>query len=108
MHRTTCFNPLTSPTGQHSIYRVSTSETCMKTTAQKWGNSLAIRVPKSVAQQVGLKEQDDLEIEVQDGNVILKPHVRRVYRLEDLVKQITRKNVHGEIETGTSVGREIW
>ena len=80
----------------------------MKTTAQKWGNSLAIRVPKSVALQVGLKEQDDLEIEVQDGNVVLKPHVRRVYRLEDLVKQITRKNEHGEIDTGIPVGRETW
>lgn len=80
----------------------------MKTTAQKWGNSLAIRVPKSVALQVGLKEQDDLEIEVQDGNVVLKPHVRRVYCLEDLVKQITTKNMHGEIDTGTQVGSEIW
>jgi len=80
----------------------------MKTTAQKWGNSLAIRVPKSVALQVGLKEQDDLEIEVQDGNVVLKPHVRRVYLLEDLVNQITRKNVHGEIDTGIPVGRETW
>jgi antitoxin MazE len=49
-----------------------------------------------------------LEIEVQDGNVVLKPYVRRVYHLEDLVKQITPKNVHGEVETGTSVGREIW
>jgi antitoxin MazE len=80
----------------------------MKTRAQKWGNSLAIRVPKSVAQQVGLKEQDDLEIEVQDGKVVLKPQLQRVYRLEDLVKQITQKNLHGEIDTGTSVGREIW
>jgi len=80
----------------------------MKTTAQKWGNSLAIRVPKSVALQVGLKEDDDLEIEVQDGNVVLKPHVRRVYRLEDLVKQITPENVHGETDTGTPVGRETW
>ncbi len=80
----------------------------MKMTAQKWGNSLAIRVPKSVAQQVGLQEQDDLDIEVQDGNVVLKPNLRRVYRLEDLVKLITRKNVHGEVETGTSVGREVW
>ena len=79
----------------------------MKTTAQKWGNSLAIRVPKSVALQVGLKAQDDLEIEVQDGNVVLKPHLRRVYRLEDLVKQINPKNVHGEIDTGIPVGREI-
>ena len=80
----------------------------MRTTAQKWGNSLAIRVPKSVAVQVGLKAQDDLDIEVQDGNVVLKPCLRRVYRLEDLVKRITPKNVHREIETGTPVGREIW
>lgn len=80
----------------------------MKTTAQKWGNSLAIRVPKSVAVQVGLKAQDDLEIEVQDGNVVLKPHLRRVYRLDDLVKRITPKNLHSEIDTGSPIGREIW
>ena len=80
----------------------------MKTTAQKWGNSLAIRVPKSVAVQVGLKIKDDLEIEVQDGNVVLKPHVRRVYRLEDLVKRITPKNVHHEIDSGAPIGREVW
>ena len=80
----------------------------MKTTAQKWGNSLAIRVPKSVAVQVGLKAQDDLEIEVQDGNVVLKPHLRRVYRLDDLVKRITSKNLHSEIDTGSPIGREIW
>ncbi|MDR4466870.1 MAG: AbrB/MazE/SpoVT family DNA-binding domain-containing protein [Nitrospira sp.] len=70
----------------------------MKTTAQKWGNSLAIRIPKGVAVQVELKAQDDLEIEVQDGNVVLKPHPQRVYRLDDLVKRITSKNVHGEIQ----------
>ncbi len=80
----------------------------MKTTAKKWGNSLAIRVPKSVAVQVGLKAQDDVEIEVQDGNVVLKPHLRRVYRLDDLVKRITTKNLHGEINTGIPTGREIW
>lgn len=80
----------------------------MKTKAQKWGNSLAVRVPKSVATQVGLKAQDDLEIEVQDGNVVLKPHLRRVYRLDDLVKRITKKNQHGEIDTGIPVCREIW
>jgi antitoxin MazE len=80
----------------------------MKTTAQKWGNSLAIRVPKSVATQVGLKAKDDLEIEVQEGNVVLKPHIRRVYRLEDLVKRITPKNVHREVNSGVPRGREVW
>lgn len=78
----------------------------MKTTAQKWGNSLAIRVPKSVALQVGLKAHDDLEILVEEGNVVLKPHLRRVYRLEDLVTRITAKNVHGELDFGGSLGRE--
>ena len=58
--------------------------------------------------QVWFKAHDDLEIEVQDGNVVLKPHLRRVYRLEDLVKQIKQKNVHEEIDTGIQVGREIW
>jgi antitoxin MazE len=80
----------------------------MKTTAQKWGNSLAIRVPKSVAVQVGIQEQDEFEIEVQDGNVVLKPQLQRVYRLEDLVKQITPNNLHGEIGMGNPVGREVW
>ena len=80
----------------------------MKTRAQKRGNSLAIRVQKSVAQQVEIKEQDDFEIEVPDGNVVLKPHVRRVYHLKDIVKQITPKNFHGEVGTGNPVGREVW
>ncbi len=80
----------------------------MKMTVQKWGNSLAIRVPKRVAVQVGLKAQDDLEIEVQDGNVVLKPQLRRVYRLGELVKKITPKNLHSEIDTGSRISREIW
>lgn len=78
----------------------------MKTTAQKWGNSLAIRVPKSVAQQAGLKVKDDLEIEVRKGTIVLRPHLRRVYRLEDLVKRISPRNLHKELGFGEPVGRE--
>ena len=78
----------------------------MKTTAQKWGNSLAIRLPKSVAQQAGLKVKDDLEIEVREGTLVLRPHLRRVYRLEDLVKRISPRNLHKELGFGGPVGRE--
>ena len=78
----------------------------MKTTAQKWGNSLAIRVPKSIAQQAGLKVKDDLDIEVRKGTLVLRPHLRRVYRLEDLVKRMTPRNMHKELEFGGPVGRE--
>ena len=78
----------------------------MKTTAQKWGNSLAIRVPKSIAQQAGLKVKDDLDIEVRKGALVLRPHLRRVYRLEDLLKGMTPRNVHTELDFGGPVGRE--
>ncbi|NOS82083.1 MAG: AbrB/MazE/SpoVT family DNA-binding domain-containing protein [Nitrospira sp.] len=78
----------------------------MKTTAQKWGNSLAIRLPKSMAQQVGLKVKDDLDIEVRKGVLVLRPHLRRVYRLEDLVKRMTPRNAHKELDFGGPVGHE--
>ncbi|MDH4153601.1 MAG: AbrB/MazE/SpoVT family DNA-binding domain-containing protein [Nitrospira sp.] len=80
----------------------------MKTRAQKWGNSLAVRVPKSVATQIELKAQDDLDIEVRDGHVVLKPQLHRVYRLDDLLRQITKKNAHSEVDSGGPVGRESW
>lgn len=76
--------------------------------AQKWGNSLAVRVPKSVATQIGLKAQDDLDIEVRDGNVVLKPQLRWVYRLDDLLRRSTKKNVHNEDDSEGPVGRESW
>ena len=76
----------------------------MKTTAQKWGNSLAIRVPKSIAQQAGLKVKDDLDIEVRKGALVLRPHLRRVYRLEDLLKR-TRHVIC--IANSTSAGQSV-
>lgn len=78
----------------------------MKTTAQKWGNSLAIRVPKQVAEEAGLREKDAVEIEVRKGTLIVRPHLRRVYRLEDLLKRITPRNVHVAVDFGGPVGRE--
>jgi antitoxin MazE len=78
----------------------------MKTTAQKWGNSLAIRVPKRVAEEAGLREKDPVDIEVREGTLVVRPHLRRVYRLEDLVKRITPHNVHHELDFGGPVGRE--
>lgn len=61
----------------------------MKTTAQKWGNSLAIRVPKRVAEEAGLREKDRVDIEVREGTLVVRPHLRRVNRLEDLIKRMT-------------------
>jgi len=78
----------------------------MQTTAQKWGNSLAIRVPKRIAEEAGLREKDRVEIEVEEGTLVVRPYHRRVYKLEDLVKRMTPRNLHKAMEFGESVGRE--
>jgi len=81
----------------------------MKTEAQKWGNSLAVRVPKGIAKQAGVAVNDILDIEVADsGVIVLKPHRRRKYRLNDLLKGMTKKNMHQEIHFGPPIGREVW
>ncbi len=81
----------------------------MKTKAQKWGNSLAVRVPKGITEQAGVAENDTLDIEVTEGGVILlKPRRRQKYRLNDLLKGMTEENMPAEIDLGRPVGREVW
>jgi antitoxin MazE len=78
----------------------------MRTKVQKWGNSLAVRIPKPVALEVGLRYDGDVELSVQQGNLVVAP-TRREYTLEELVKDITPENRHEEIDFGLPVGREI-
>jgi antitoxin MazE len=73
----------------------------------KWGNSLAVRIPKAVAKQARLQEGDAILIEVSEGQIRLCP-AERIPTLEELVAQITPENRHGEIDWGPDVGKEIW
>lgn len=79
----------------------------MKAKAQKWGNSLAVRIPKSVADQAGVREEDELEIEVVARVIRIKPR-RPEVTLETLLKGITRKNLHREADFGRPEGSEVW
>ena len=75
----------------------------------KWGNSLAVRIPKPVTDQVRLKRGTNVEVVALNGDVVVRPaERRRKLRLEDLLKRVTRKNIHPEIQTGPPRGREIW
>lgn len=80
----------------------------MKTKAQKWGNSLAVRLPRPVVQQVGIKPDDSLEIQVSKGRVVLTPAAAPEYRLGELLKKVTKKNIHRETDWGRPRGKEIW
>jgi antitoxin MazE len=79
----------------------------MRTSVQKWGNSLAVRIPKAIAAEAGVAEKDDLDMQVV-GDVI---HIRRCRpepSLEDLLAGVTPDNLHGEADFGARQGREAW
>lgn len=77
----------------------------MQAYVQKWGNSLGIRIPKSLAQRVGLAEGSPVDLEAGDDALVIRP---RRYSLEMLLSQVTKDNLHHEADTGKPVGREIW
>jgi antitoxin MazE len=78
----------------------------MKAKIQKWGNSLAVRVPKGIAEQAGVKSDDVVDMDVEDGKIVLLK-VAAEYRLDDLLDGITDENLHSTVETGEPVGREV-
>lgn len=82
----------------------------MKTTAQvkKWGNSLAIRIPTRVAQDLGLTNDSQVEITTDGQTAILRREVNAPVSLADLVQGITPENMHGEVDWGEPIGKEAW
>jgi antitoxin MazE len=73
----------------------------------KWGNSRAVRIPKSILEQTNLKEGEELEIVVEDGDIRLSP-LNRQPTIEALVEKINSKNRHGEQDWGKPMGNEPW
>jgi antitoxin MazE len=80
----------------------------MRTRVQKWGNSLALRIPRSFAQEAGLKEHSPVELSVVDGKLQVVAESRPAYTLNELLQAVTPDNLHREVETGPAVGSEAW
>jgi len=78
----------------------------MRTQIQRWGNSLAVRIPKVFANQLGVGENTPVELDVVDG--VLTVRVNTELTLEQLLAGITDENLHREIDTGLAVGAEVW
>jgi antitoxin MazE len=73
---------------------------------RKWGNSLAIRIPKDIATALSIEYNSLLTLAIIDGMLVIKPQKKS--RLESLVSQINSENLHSEISIGKSVGNEEW
>jgi antitoxin MazE len=73
----------------------------------RWGNSLAVRIPKALAEQTRIEEGSEVELSVSDGALMIRPQAR-AYRLEELLAQVTPENRHDEVDWGEPEGKEVW
>jgi antitoxin MazE len=74
---------------------------------QKWGNSLAVRIPKPLAEQVGVAEGTEVDVVARQGQIIIRPAKPR-YSLDELLSGITPHNRHAETDFGPPTGNESW
>lgn len=80
----------------------------MRVQVQKWGNSLALRIPKSFAAETGLSLSSDVDLTIEEGRLVVTPLAKPRYTLEELLARVTPENRHDEVDTGPSVGVEAW
>jgi len=80
----------------------------MQTQVKKWGNSLALRIPKTLAEQMAISPDSPVEISIVEGNLVVVPLAEPKLTLAELLAQITEKNLHKEVDTGVAVGNEVW
>jgi len=80
----------------------------MLTKVQKWGNSLALRIPKAFAVDAQLENDSLVEISLVEGKIIVTPVSAPSWTLDELLAGITKDNLHTEVDTGLAVGNEVW
>jgi antitoxin MazE len=80
----------------------------MQTRVQKWGNSLGLRIPRGLAEQVGLAAGSEVNLSAEDGAMVVKPASPTPLNLDDLLAGVTADNLHRSIDTGEAIGLEIF
>ena len=80
----------------------------MVTKIQKWGNDLAVRVPKMTPRALWLREGRKIELLYHTDMLVIKPVQNKKQTLKDLVDKITPKNTHRLVGWGSPQGKEIW
>ncbi len=80
----------------------------MRANIQKWGNSLAVRIPKPLAEQAHITQGSLVEIKLVGDVLQIKPVAPQQYTLAALLEGITEENLHDEVDTGEAQGKEIW
>jgi antitoxin MazE len=79
----------------------------MRVAVKKWGNSAAVRIPASVMAATNITLNQEVSVREQDGMIVIEPVRRKIKSLSEYVAEITPDNIHGLIDFGPDVGREI-
>jgi antitoxin MazE len=80
----------------------------MRAVVKKWGNSASVRIPAAVMEAANLHLDEPVDVREESGRVVIEPVQRKEYDLAELVKRITRANVHKEVDFRGPVGKEVW
>jgi antitoxin MazE len=80
----------------------------MRTVVKKWGNSASVRIPASIMKAARLSLDEAVDVREEAGRVVIEPVRHREYDLVQLLKGITRRNLHKEIDFQGPVGKEVW
>ena len=80
----------------------------MEATIRKWGNSAAVRLPTATLRTAGFALEQPVEITAEPGRIVIEPRRQVVYRLEELLLELTPEHAHGETDVGVPTGREAW
>jgi len=80
----------------------------MRVQIQKWGNSLALRIPKPFAEEAEVREGTSVDLSLVEGKLVVVPDVKGRYTLKQLLSKVTKANLHKEVSLGGAVGREGW
>lgn len=80
----------------------------MLTKVQKWGNSLALRIPRAFALDAQLENDTIVEVSLVDGQIVIKPVLAQGWTLDELLAGVNSENIHHETPTGDALGNEVW
>lgn len=80
----------------------------MRVQIQRWGNSLALRIPKSFAVESKIEQGSVVEVSLDQGRLVVEPVAESEYTLEELLAGVTKRNLHAETDAGGAAGKEVW
>ncbi|MBF0245617.1 MAG: AbrB/MazE/SpoVT family DNA-binding domain-containing protein [Planctomycetes bacterium] len=79
----------------------------MKAQIQKWGNSLALRIPKAFAEEISIDHGSNVELSLKKGSLVIHPVETRAYSLDEFLSRVNKDNIHAEFDFGSPVGKEL-